>query len=161
MNVRKNNFVRAICLATLLITFTSMYGCGSKAADVSDEAETKETTEVLAEVDSQDETEVTEEPEEPEQQEETEVAEQQEEQAEAEATGEEVLFRISVSNAEGAYISDMPSTKEYSEIFQVEYGREFDVYEVFENEGEGATFYRIEMDGREEYININDAQVLE
>lgn len=158
MNIRKNNFARAICLATLLITFTFMYGCGSKVADVSDETET---TEVLSEADSQDEPEVIEEQEEPEQREETEVAEQQEEQADAEATGEEVLFRISVSNAEGAYISDMPSTKEYSEIFQVEYGREFDVYEVFENEGEGATFYRIEMDGREEYININDAQVLE
>ena len=48
-------------------------------------------------------------------------------------TEEPVLFRVKVTNSNGAYLTDQPSSEVYSEYFLVENGTEFDVLEVFEN----------------------------
>ena len=173
---RKKKFVRATSLTTtLLITLALVSGCSSAASDTQTESQPTQSTVV----ESQKETEVTEQETEPvtetqetqvteetteqvtEQSEvpkETEVAEQQEVPEETQKLEEEVLFRVSVSNPKGAFVTDKPSTS-CNEYFFVEYGTEFDVYEVYENESEsileGKTvlFYRIKMeDGREEYI---------
>jgi len=46
------------------------------------------------------------------------------------ATEEPVLFRVKVTNSNGAYLTDQPSSEVYSEYFLVENGTEFDVLEV-------------------------------
>ncbi len=57
------------------------------------------------------------------------------------ATEEPVLFRVKVTNSNGAYLTDQPSSEVYSEYFWWKNGTEFDVLEVFENDTEAATFY--------------------
>ena len=46
-------------------------------------------------------------------------------------TEEPVLFRVKVTNSNGAYLTDQPSDKEYHDFILTDYGTEFDVLEVF------------------------------
>lgn len=67
-------------------------------------------------------------------------------------TEEPVLFRVKVTNSNGAYLTDQPSDKEYHDFILTDYGTEFDVLEVFNNEAEGYTFYRVNWEGKSEFI---------
>lgn len=73
------------------------------------------------------------------------------------ATEEPVLFRVKVTNSNGAYLTDQPS----SEYFLVENGTEFDVLEVFENDTEAATFYGVDWNGHREFLWDRDATVID
>ena len=42
-----------------------------------------------------------------------------------------VLFRIVVTNPEGAYIGDQPSDKEYNSVLYIKCDEEFDVYKEY------------------------------
>ena len=75
-------------------------------------------------------------------------------------TEEPVLFRVKVTNSNGAYLTDQPSSEVYSEYFLVENGTEFDVLEVFNNEAEGYTFYRVNWNGHREFLWDRDATVI-
>lgn len=68
------------------------------------------------------------------------------------ATEEPVLFRVKVTNSNGAYLTDQPSDKEYHDFILTDYGTEFDVLEVFNNETEGYTFYRVNWNGHREFF---------
>lgn len=76
-------------------------------------------------------------------------------------TEEPVLFRVKVTNSNGAYLTDQPSSEVYSEYFLVENGTEFDVLEVFNNEAEGYTFYRVNWEGKSEFILDEDVRIIE
>lgn len=76
-------------------------------------------------------------------------------------TEEPVLFRVKVTNSNGAYLTDQPSSEVYSEYFLVENGTEFDVLEVFNNEAEGYTFYRVNWEGKSEFILDEDVTVID
>ena len=80
---------------------------------------------------------------------------------ETEATEEPVLFRVKVTNSNGAYLTDQPSSEVYSEYFLVENGTEFDVLEVFENDTEAATFYGVDWNGHREFLWDRDATVID
>lgn len=150
----RKNFAKTISIATTLITLAFFaFGCG----DAKTTADTPEETEKATEIVSQEETEKSEPETEIVTEEETEVLEQETE----EATEEPVLFRVSVTNSKGAYLTDQPSDKEYNDFILVEYGTEFDVFEVFENETEGYTFYRVNWEGKSEFLLDTDAQVIE
>lgn len=77
------------------------------------------------------------------------------------ATEEPVLFRVKVTNSNGAYLTDQPSDKEYHDFILTDYGTEFDVLEVFNNEAEGYTFYRVNWNGHREFLWDRDATVID
>ena len=77
------------------------------------------------------------------------------------ATEEPVLFRVKVTNSNGAYLTDQPSDKEYHDFILTDYGTEFDVLEVFNNEAEGYTFYRVNWNGKSEFILDEDVRIIE
>lgn len=77
------------------------------------------------------------------------------------ATEEPVLFRVKVTNSNGAYLTDQPSDKEYHDFILTDYGTEFDVLEVFNNETEGYTFYRVNWNGHREFLWDRDATVID
>lgn len=144
---------RTMCLAAVLMmgAFT-VFGCGDAAENAPVDSSTTEMTEAV----------IT--PTEPDTQAERET-ELQAEKGPAEPTEqpeEEVLFRIVITEEGGAYLSDQPSSFEYNEIFLVDCGIEFDVYEIFENSDENEAYYRVKMeDGRREYVWEKDAQIIE
>lgn len=74
---------------------------------------------------------------------------------------EPVLFRVKVTNSNGAYLTDQPSDKEYHDFILTDYGTEFDVLEVFNNETEGYTFYRVNWNGHREFLWDRDATVID
>lgn len=76
-------------------------------------------------------------------------------------TEEPVLFRVKVTNSNGAYLTDQPSDKEYHDFILTDYGTEFDVLEVFNNEAEGYTFYRVDWNGHREFLWDRDATVID
>lgn len=76
-------------------------------------------------------------------------------------TEEPVLFRVKVTNSKGAYLTDQPSDKEYHDFILTDYGTEFDVLEVFNNEAEGYTFYRVNWEGKSEFILDEDVTVID
>lgn len=76
-------------------------------------------------------------------------------------TEEPVLFRVKVTNSNGAYLTDQPSDKEYHDFILTDYGTEFDVLEVFNNEAEGYTFYRVNWNGKSEFILDEDVRIIE
>lgn len=76
-------------------------------------------------------------------------------------TEEPVLFRVKVTNSNGAYLTDQPSDKEYHDFILTDYGTEFDVLEVFNNEAEGYTFYRVNWEGKSEFILDEDVTVID
>ena len=76
-------------------------------------------------------------------------------------TEEPVLFRGKVTNSNGAYLTDQPSSEVYSEYFLVENGTEFDVLEVFENDTEAATFYGVDWNGHREFLWDKDVTVID
>ena len=76
-------------------------------------------------------------------------------------TEEPVLFRVKVTNSNGAYLTDQPSDKEYYDFILTDYGTEFDVLEVFNNETEGYTFYRVNWNGHREFLWDRDATVID
>lgn len=76
-------------------------------------------------------------------------------------TEEPVLFRVKVTNSKGAYLTDQPSDKEYHDFILTDYGTEFDVLEVFNNEAEGYTFYRVNWNGKSEFILDEDVRIIE
>lgn len=76
-------------------------------------------------------------------------------------TEEPVLFRVKVTNSNGAYLTDQPSDKEYHDFILTDYGTEFDVLEVFNNETEGYTFYRVNWEGKSEFILDEDVRIIE
>lgn len=76
-------------------------------------------------------------------------------------TEEPVLFRVKVTNSNGAYLTDQPSDKEYHNFILTDYGTEFDVLEVFNNEAEGYTFYRVNWNGHREFLWDRDATVID
>ena len=76
-------------------------------------------------------------------------------------TEEPVLFRGKVTNSNGAYLTDQPSDKEYHDFILTDYGTEFDVLEVFNNEAEGYTFYRVNWNGHREFLWDRDATVID
>lgn len=76
-------------------------------------------------------------------------------------TEEPVLFRVKVTNSNGAYLTDQPSDKEYHDFILTDYGTEFDVLEVFNNETEGYTFYRVNWNGKSEFILDEDVRIIE
>ncbi len=76
-------------------------------------------------------------------------------------TEEPVLFRVKVTNSNGAYLTDQPSDKEYHDFILTDYGTEFDVLEVFNNETEGYTFYRVNWNGHREFLWDRDATVID
>ena len=77
------------------------------------------------------------------------------------ATEEPVLFQVKVTNSNGAYLTDQPSDKEYHDFILTDYGTEFDVLEVFNNEAEGYTFYRVNWNGKSEFILDEDVRIIE
>ena len=77
------------------------------------------------------------------------------------ATEEPVLFRVKVTNSNGAYLTAQPSDKEYHDFILTDYGTEFDVLEVFNNEAEGYTFYRVNWNGHREFLWDRDATVID
>lgn len=76
-------------------------------------------------------------------------------------TEEPVLFLVKVTNSNGAYLTDQPSSEVYSEYFLVENGTEFDVLEVFENDTEAATFYGVDWNGHREFLWDKDVTVID
>lgn len=76
-------------------------------------------------------------------------------------TEEPVLFQVKVTNSNGAYLTDQPSDKEYHDFILTDYGTEFDVLEVFNNETEGYTFYRVNWNGHREFLWDRDATVID
>lgn len=76
-------------------------------------------------------------------------------------TEEPVLFRVKVTNSNGAYLTNQPSDKEYHDFILTDYGTEFDVLEVFNNEAEGYTFYRVNWEGKSEFILDEDVRIIE
>ena len=76
-------------------------------------------------------------------------------------TEEPVLFRVKVTNSNGAYLTDQPSDKEYHDFILTDYGTEFDVLEVFENDTEAATFYGVDWNGHREFLWDRDATVID
>lgn len=76
-------------------------------------------------------------------------------------TEEPVLFRVKVTNSNGAYLTDQLSDKEYHDFILTDYGTEFDVLEVFNNEAEGYTFYRVNWEGKSEFILDEDVRIIE
>lgn len=76
-------------------------------------------------------------------------------------TEEPVLFRVKVTSENGAYLTDQPSDKEYHDFILTDYGTEFDVLEVFNNEAEGYTFYRVNWEGKSEFILDEDVTVID
>ena len=91
----------------------------------------------------------------------TEAKAENEDVTETEAVTETVLFRVKVTNSNGAYLTDQPSSEVYSEYFLVENGTEFDVLEVFENDTEAATFYGVDWNGHREFLWDRDATVID
>lgn len=76
-------------------------------------------------------------------------------------TEEPVLFRVKVTNSKNAYLIDQPSHKEYNDLIPLDYGMEFEVLEVFNNEAEGYTFYRVNWEGKSEFILDEDVTVID
>lgn len=76
-------------------------------------------------------------------------------------TEEPVLFRVKVTNSNGAIVSTYASDCQPGEFFSVENGTEFDVFAVVENESEGFTFYKVRWEGTEKYIWDNNVTVIE
>lgn len=76
-------------------------------------------------------------------------------------TEEPVLFRVKVTNSKNAYLIDQPSHKEYNDLIPLDYGTEFEVLEVFNNEAEGYTFYRVNWEGKSEFILDEDVTVID
>lgn len=77
-------------------------------------------------------------------------------------TEEPVLFRVKVTNSNGAYLTDQPSSEVYSEYFLVENGTEFNVYEVYENSEEDSIYYRVKNEsGENKYIWDGDVTVID
>ena len=76
-------------------------------------------------------------------------------------TEEPVLFRVKVTNSNGAYLTDQPSDKEYHDFILTDYGTEFDVLEVFNNEAEGYTFYRVDNNEENYFLLDKDATVID
>lgn len=75
---------------------------------------------------------------------------------------EPVLFKIIVTNPDGAYVGDQPSEKEYSRIAVLEYGKEFEAYQDFKMRDEAGGYYGIRTeDGQYWYISKDDAQIIE
>lgn len=94
--------------------------------------------------------------------EENEIASETEAVTEAETEAEEpVLFRVKVTNSNGAYLTDQPSDKEYHDFILTDCGTEFDVLEVFNNEAEGYTFYRVDNNGENYFLLDKDAAVID
>lgn len=77
------------------------------------------------------------------------------------ATEEPVLFRVKVTNSKNAYLIDQPSHKEYNDLIPLDYGMEFEVLEVFNNEAEGYTFYRVDNNGENYFLLDKDATVID
>ena len=148
----RKNFAKTISIATTLITLAFFaFGCG----DAKTTADTPKETEKATEIVSQEETEKLEPA--------TEVVAEEETEQEVETEEEEsVLFRISVSCQNGAYISEKPSDFAYGELTLVDFGTEFNVYEVYENSEEDSTYYRVKSEeGEDRYIWDGDVQVIE
>lgn len=76
-------------------------------------------------------------------------------------TEESVLFRVKVTNSKNAYLIDQPSHKEYNDLIPLDYGMEFEVLEVFNNEAEGYTFYRVDNNGENYFLLDKDAAVID
>lgn len=76
-------------------------------------------------------------------------------------TEEPVLFRVKVTNSKNAYLIDQPSHKEYNDLIPLDYGMEFEVLEVFNNEAEGYTFYRVDNNGENYFLLDRDATVID
>lgn len=76
-------------------------------------------------------------------------------------TEEPVLFRVKVTNSNGAYLTDQPSDKEYHDFILTDYGTEFDVLEVFENDTEADTFYGVNWNGHREFLWDKDVTVID
>ena len=76
-------------------------------------------------------------------------------------TEEPVLFRVKVTNSKNAYLIDQPSHKEYNDLIPLDYGMEFEVLEVFNNEAEGYTFYRVDNNGENYFLLDKDATVID
>lgn len=149
----RKNFAKTISIATTLITLAFFaFGCG----DAKTTADTPEETEKATEIVSQEETEKPEPATEVVAEEETEATEQEVE------TEEPVLFRIclkAMGDTTGAWVTDQPG-EEFNDMFLVEAGNCFDVYEVVEKTN--GTFYRIKLeDGSTGYVYSNDVDVIE
>lgn len=76
-------------------------------------------------------------------------------------TEKPVLFRVKVTSENGAYLTDQPSDKEYHDFILTDYGTEFDVLEVFENDTEAATFYGVDWNGHREFLWDKDVTVID
>lgn len=151
---------------TLLVTVTlalPLAGCGStKPEDAVNGNHSGEATEAVAE---ETETENAAEDETTEIQKNTEALVDTEtigETENTEAAEEEVLFRVTITNADGAIVTDQPSSFEFFEEWDVAYGECFDVYKVFENKEENETFYSIKTeDGQTAYVWEDFVQIIE
>lgn len=82
-----------------------------------------------------------------------------EEETESE-TERNVLFRIKISNTTGTYVRNKPNNVEFEDCFLVDYGTEYDVYSVYDNENEGCAYYEVEVNGKTEYVWEEDAEIL-
>lgn len=72
-----------------------------------------------------------------------------------------MIYKIIVTNPDGAYVGDQPGEKEYSRIAVLEYGKEFEVYQDLKMRDE-AGYYEIRTeDGQYWYISKADAQIIE
>lgn len=75
-------------------------------------------------------------------------------------TERNVLFRIKISNTTGTYVRNKPNNVEFEDCFLVDYGTEYDVYSVYDNENEGCSYYEVEVNGKTEYVWEEDAEIL-
>lgn len=75
-------------------------------------------------------------------------------------TERNVLFRIRISNTTGTYVRNKPNNVEFEDCFLVDYGTEYDVYSVYDNENEGCSYYEVEVNGKTEYVWEEDAEIL-
>ena len=75
-------------------------------------------------------------------------------------TERNVLFRIKISNTTGTYVRNKPNNVEFEDCFLVDYGTEYDVYSVYDNDNEGCSYYEVEVNGKTEYVWEEDAEIL-
>lgn len=161
-------FAKELQKITMALLITVMFalplaGCGgTKTDDAAQSNHAGEATEAVAE---ETETEGAAEDETTEIQKNTEAVADTEiiaETGNTEATEEEVLFRLTITNADGAIVTDQPSGFECFDSWDVAYGDCFEVYEVFENKEENCKYYRIKTeDGKSGYVWEEDVQIME
>ena len=144
MEYPKRKCIKSVIITGLVLAVSfALGGCGEKsAADAETETAAIAATETEYTMPTEKEAAVAE----------TEVATE---------TEEPVLFRVKVTNSNGAYLTDQPSSEVYSEYFLVENGTEFDVLEVFENDTEAATFYGVDWNGHREFLRDKDVTVID